>query len=210
MFPEDVRRIELPAPSTSGGKPINEVLAKRRSVRKYSGTLPLNDLSQLLWAGQGVTRRLGNYLLRTAPSAGALYPVETYLLANKVDTLPIGLYRYDVESHQLVEFRMGNLGPAMAQAALNQNMVSDAPVTFIWTMVPSRSTWKYKERAFRYTCLDAGHIAQNVALAAVSLGYGSCQIAAFIDDKVNHLMGLDVEEETAIYMTTIGTPFAGE
>jgi SagB-type dehydrogenase family enzyme len=211
MFPEDIRHIELPAVPGGGGRPLFDVLKARRSVRTYSGgPMPLEDVSRLLWAAQGVTRRLGRHLLRTAPSAGALYPVETYILANRVTGIPTGLYRYEAGEHRLAEKRSGNLGPALAAAALQQKMVAEAPLVFIWTMVPARSAWKYRERAFRYICLDAGHIAQNVALAAVSLGYGSCQIAAFIDEEVNGLMGLEPEEESAIYMTTVGVPLAVE
>lgn len=199
------RHVDLPVPSRNTGKPLFLLLNERRSVRTYRNDhLALENLSQLLWAAQGVTRKHGRHLLRTAPSAGALYPVETYLLVNRVSSLSPGIYRYEAAEHRLALMRPGAWGPALARAALEQRMISDAPCTFVWSMIPSRSLGKYGERAYRYIFLDAGHIAQNVALAAVSLGLGSCQIAAFADQEVNDVLGLDGENETAIYMTSIG------
>jgi SagB-type dehydrogenase family enzyme len=203
----DAPRVKLPAPEIGGGMPVWEAISRRRSVRDF-GRIPLSAaaLSQLLWASQGVTRVMGEHALRTAPSAGALYPVETYISAQVVDGVAQGIYHYNVRNHELELLRPGDCRAAMAEAALDQGFLTEAAVVFAWTAVFARSKWKYKERAFRYVYLDAGHIAQNVALAAVALGLGSCQIAALYDDEVNALLGVDGKEESIIYMTAVGPP----
>jgi len=166
----------------------------------------LEELSYLLWACDGITRREKGYEFRTAPSAGALYPVETYVAANGVTGVIPGIYHYSVRHHALEQFRKGNLGEEVARAALDQGICASAPVVLFWTAIFERSRWKYGERAYRYVYLDAGHMAQNLALAAVSLGLGSCQIAATFDDEVNELLGADGEEESVLYMSVVGRP----
>ncbi|MDH4101100.1 MAG: SagB/ThcOx family dehydrogenase [Nitrospirota bacterium] len=195
----------LPKPDLHGGWPLWDAIHFRRSVRKYSSeALSLADVSQLLWASQGVTTTFGPYLFRAAPSAGALYPIETYLLVNRVDGLAAGLYHYNIPQHSLVLLSSGELGGEMSSAALEQKMVERSAVTFIWTAMVERCTWKYGERAFRYIYMDAGHIAENLNLAAVSLDLGSCTIGAFFDDEVNRILGIDGVEETVVYMATVG------
>jgi len=180
-------------------------LATRRSERDYADE-PMTKaaLSQLLWAAQGVTAQSEGYLFRTAPSAGALYPVETYVVVNNVADVPPGVYHYDVRNHRLECIKAGDFREAVASAALDQEMCAFAGAVFLWTAVFARSRWKYGERAYRYVYLDAGHIAQNVALAAVALGLGSCQIAALYDDECNALVGADGTEESTLYMTSVG------
>lgn len=203
-YPESPQ-VALPRPSTEGGEGLWSVLSRRRSVRRYgSGPLRLEDLSQVLWAAQGITRLAGDFALRTAPSAGALYPVETYLAAHDVEYLTPGLYHYAIEAHALEQLQLGDLRVQVAHAALDQRMGYDAQVVLIWTALFERSKWKYKQRAYRYLYLDAGHIVQNVALAAVALGLGSCQVAALYDDEANALLGVDGEQESVIYMTALG------
>jgi len=198
-------KVELSAPQTVEGAPLWETLARRRSVRHYAGgPLPEAMLSQLLWAAQGVTARRGNVAFRTAPSAGALYPVETYVVVNTVEGIESGVYHYAVQSHMLDQLEPGDFSAEVARAALDQGMAARADVVFVWTAVFARSKWKYGQRAYRYVYLDAGHIAQNVALAAVALELGSCQIAALYDEEANALLGLDDEEESTIYMTAVG------
>ncbi len=199
--------VELPPPHTTGGADLWTVLAARRSVRGYQDArLTLTELSQLLWAAQGITREVQGYGLRTAPSAGGLYPVETYLVVHSVEGLGPGVYHYGVEMHELEELRSGDCRVAAAKAALDQAIAAEANVVFVWTAVFQRSKWKYHQRAYRYIYLDAGHIAENVALAAVALGLGSCQIAALYDDEANALLGVDGKEESTIYMTAVGRP----
>lgn len=204
-YPAELQRFELPKPDLSDGGPLFQVMARRRSVRSFAGrALAAKLLSQLLWAAQGITLNTGPYQFRTAPSAGALYPVETYVLVNRVDGFEPGIYHYGVQEHVLTLLREGDFSRVLARAVLGQGMVEKAAVVFAWSALVRRGTWKYEQRAYRYFYLDAGHIAQNVALAAVSLGLGSCQIGAYFDDEVNAVLQLDGEKETALYLTALG------
>jgi SagB-type dehydrogenase family enzyme len=200
-------RIPLSPPQTEGGGPIWDTLGQRRSVRRFRDS-PLQEaeLSQLLWAMQGITWMDRRLALRTAPSAGALYPVETYAVIHTVEGIEPGVYHYGVEKHELEQLKAGDFRKDVAQAALDQEIAYRANVVFAWTAIFERSKWKYRQRAYRYVYLDAGHIAQNVALGAVALGLGSCQIAALYDEEVNALLGVDGVEESAIYMTVVGRP----
>ncbi len=177
----------------------------RRSRRDYTAEyLSLAELSQLLWAIQGVTAYAGRYALRTSPSAGALYPIETYVIANRVDNLEPGAYHYDVIKHTLESIRKGKFGAEVAHAALDQTMLEDAAIVFIWTAIVARSKWKYGERAYRYIYMDAGHIGQNAYIAAEAMGFGCCTVGAFFDDEVGSIIGIDNEDEIVIYLCSIG------
>jgi SagB-type dehydrogenase family enzyme len=199
------KTVQLELPREFPKATLWETLERRRSIRDYADVpMTKSELSQLLWAAQGVTARAGGYLFRTAPSAGALYPVETYVVVNHVTDMPRGIYHYDVRNHRLELIREGDFREAAARAALDQEMLAAAAVVFIWTAIFARSAWKYGERAYRYVYLDAGHVAQNVTLAAVALGFGSCQIGALYDDEVNALVGADGTEESTLYMTSVG------
>jgi len=203
----DVPKVELDRPSQDGGPALWEAMQRRRSERDFAkATLSRSDLSQLLWAAQGVTATHGSYAFRTTPSAGALYPVETYLAVNDVEGIEPGVYHYDVRAHALDQLRTGDFRMAIARAALDQEMAYHANVVFVWTAIFARSKWKYGQRAYRYVYLDAGHIAQNVALAAVGLGLGSCQIAALYDGEANELLDVDGKTESTLYMTVVGKP----
>jgi SagB-type dehydrogenase family enzyme len=198
-------KVRLSPPQLIDGAPVWDVIGQRRSVRSFQDTaLKEAELSQLLWAAQGITRLVRGFGLRTAPSAGALYPVETYLVVHFVEGIEPGVYHYAVERHELDQLQLGDFRTAVARAALDQRVAYRANVVFVWTAVFERSKWKYKQRAYRYVYLDAGHIAQNVALGAVALGLGSCQIAAIYDDEANALLGVDGVGESAIYMTVVG------
>jgi len=200
-------RFKLDPPLREGGMPLWEAIGRRRSVREYKNiALTSTELSQLIWAGQGVTKKISGYELRAAPSAGALYPVETYLFIQNVDGFERGIYHYSAKEHTLELLRQGDFRSALVEAALDQDFLAEAAVVFAWTAVFGRSKWKYRERAYRYVYLDAGHIAQNVALAAVALGLGSCQVAALYDDEVNALIGVDGQEESILYLTSVGRP----
>ncbi len=200
-------KVKLEPPQKDGGMPIWQAINLRRSVRSFSGT-PLKKaaLSQLLWSSQGITMESMGYEFRAVPSAGALYPVETYLVIHNVEEIDPGTYHYGVEKHELEQLKPGDFRNEAARAALDQDMAFSANVVFTWTAVFARSKWKYRQRAYRYVYLDAGHIAQNVALAAVSLGLGTCQIAALYDEEVNSLLDIDGEEESVLYMTVVGRP----
>jgi SagB-type dehydrogenase family enzyme len=184
-----------------------DALARRRSVRAYAHeALALGELSALLWAAAGVTARREGFAFRTAPSAGGLYPIEHYVVANDVAGLEQGLYHYDVLGRALELLQTRDLRLPMARAALDQRIAADAQVVFVWTAVLERSRWKYGERFVRYILLDAGHIAENVALAATALGLGTCQIAAFFDEEAADILDVDPGEEPVVYMSTAGRP----
>ena len=200
--------IPLPEPDLTGDPHLWQLLSSRRSRREYDAgrSLPTEKLSALLWATQGVTARYGEVLFRTAPSAGGLYPVETYLLVRAVEGLEPGIYHFRPHAFDLEFLKKGGLSRDVAEAALGQQMVMAAQATFIWTALVERSRWKYRQRAYRYLYLDAGHIGENLYLAAGALGLGCCAIGAFFDDKVNAVIGVDGAEETTIYLATIGWP----
>jgi len=190
--------------------PLGELLRRRQSVRAYADApLTLPQLSSLVWASSGIRPGGGEFAFRTAPSAGALYPVETYIVANHVQRVAPGIYHYAVPAHALEQLAAGDFRRAVVEAAMGQRMCGQAPAVFIWTVIPGRATWRYGNRAYRYVYLDAGHMAQNLALAAVALGLGSCQVAALYDDEINALVGVDGAAETVIYMSVVGVP-AGE
>jgi SagB-type dehydrogenase family enzyme len=201
------KKINLTNEFPSRSLPIVDVLRKRRSIRSFSSKpLSLDDLSFLLWAATGVQRKEHGYEFRTAPSAGALYPVETYVVINNVKILEKGLYHYDIEEHMLEELKLGNFGSELAEAALGQEMLATSSVVFIWTGIFARSKWKYRQRAYRYVYLDAGIVGENLALSATAIGLGSCQVGAFFDDEVNQILDVDGVNESAIYLSVVGHP----
>lgn len=201
----DVERLQLPEPDLSEPANLWDCLAKRRSERNTTqDPLSVDELARLLWAAQGVTARAGMYLLRTAPSAGALYPFETYLYVDNVDGVSQGIYHFGVSEFALARLQEGNLNQEITAASLGQPVVRKAAVVFIWTAMMLRCMTKYRERAVRYIAMDLGHICQNVQLAATGMGLGSCPIGAFYDDELNKLVGVDGEEETVLYMVTVG------
>ena len=197
--------IPLPSPSLTGGPILWEALEKRRSIRDYlPEPLSLMELSNLLWATQGITEKAFGPWYRTAPSAGALHPIDTYLVVNRVEGLQPGIYFFDVVEFRLSLIKEGDFSRPIAGAALNQDLAAEAAVVFVWVAVIQRCRQKYRQRAYRYIYLDCGHIAQNLYLAATALHLGCCGIAAMFDDEVNDLVGVDGKEETAIYLATVG------
>jgi SagB-type dehydrogenase family enzyme len=203
----DAPQVPLDPPRAEGGAPFWEVLTTRRSVRDYAGQ-PVSraELSQLLWAAQGITAGTGIDALRAAPSAGALYPVETYVAVHAVEQVAPGVYHYDVEHHALEQLAAGDCRRRIADAVGGQSIARRAGVVLVWTALFDRCTIKYGQRAYRYVYLDAGHIAQNVALAAVALGLASCPMAAFFDDEVESLLDIDGDTEGALYLTAVARP----
>ncbi|HNS14040.1 MAG TPA: SagB/ThcOx family dehydrogenase [Syntrophorhabdaceae bacterium] len=200
--------IALPEPLAEGEANLWKLLLQRRSRREYSAgrPVPIAALSSLLWATQGLTARYGDAFFRTAPSAGGLFPVETYVSVRAVDGLQQGLYHFRPLTFDLEFLKKGDLSKELSEAALQQGLILDAQITFIWSAIIARSRWKYRQRAYRYIYLDAGHIAQNLYLAAEALGLGSCAIGAFYDDEANKIVSLDGTEETVIYMAAVGWP----
>ena len=201
------KTVQLPSHLREETALFSEVLQVRKSIRSFSNQ-PLSkvDLAFLLWASTGIQRREHGYDFRTTPSAGALYPIETYIAANNVEDVQEGIYHYNIKDHSLEEIKTGNFGGPLAHAALDQSMCATAPAVFIWTAIFNRSKWKYSQRAYRYVYLDAGHIAQNLALAAASITCGSCQVGAFFDDEINSIVDISGKEESAIYLSVVGHP----
>lgn len=219
--------ISLPTPSPAldeyAGPDVLTCVSRRRAVRSFGATpLSLLELSRLLWASAGITTSYitphGQDFYRAAPTAGALYPIETYVLVNKVESLEPGLYHYRVAgldilerpitegSHSLEQLKTGDLRSDVSAAALDQLVCAKAGAVFLWTAVFGRSAWKYRDRAYRYIYLDAGHMAGQLSLAAVAQGLGTCPIAAFYDDEINDLIGVDGKNEGAVYMMAVGRP----
>jgi SagB-type dehydrogenase family enzyme len=199
------KMIKLPPPHYQGIT-LEEAIRKRRSIRSFSKKIIISQpqLSQLLFSAQVITGSRYGHQLRAAPSAGALYPLEIYLVINRVENLSPGIYHYNVTLHSLELLKEGDFGKEIANAALGQEMVSEANVTFIISAVFRRTQTKYGERGLRYIFMEAGHVSQNISLEAVSLGLGSVCVGAFYDEQVNRLLGLDGKNESAIYLQAVG------
>ena len=198
-------KVELPRQWQTEEEKLSRLLQQRRSLRRYANrAMPLQELAFMLWASQGITALSGNYSFRTAPSGGALYPVETYLSVHTVVGLEPGLYHFDVENFALDRLSRGDSGRAVARACLNQQFMARAGIIFIWSAVFRRCMSKYGNRGMRYILLDAGHICQNTLLAAEATGSGGCPVAAFFDNEMNELLDINPEEESVIYAASVG------
>ena len=184
--PASPSRLSLPQPRHDGTTSVEAALAARRSIRSFAHKpVTLEELSQLLWAAQGITHPRG---LRTAPSAGALYPLELFVVAGNIATLPAGTFRYEPHGHYLVPVEEGDQRPDLADAALGQSSIRKAPVVIAIIADERKTTIKYGERGVRYVHLEAGHAAQNICLQAEALGLGSVVIGAFSDKDVASLL----------------------
>ena len=185
---QDSRAVRLPDPQYKGKVSVEEALKQRRSIRSYtSAQISLNDLSQVLWAAQGVTEKVERERswwtgskwyggLRTAPSAGALYPLEVYALAGNVAGLKTGTYKYHPEDHSLHKVTAEDKRPALLEAALRQESIKEGAAVLVVTGVVARTAVKYGERAQRYVYMEAGSVAQNIYLQSESLGLGTVLI----------------------------------
>jgi SagB-type dehydrogenase family enzyme len=196
-------RIQLPEPRRDGDTSVEAALLARRSARSYSKeSLTLAEVSQLLWAAQGITNDRG---FRTAPSAGALYPLEVYLVAGKVENLPAGIYRYEPQTNQLKHVRQGDHRAEASEAALRQQTVRQAAINIVFSGVVERTAQKYGTRAQRYVLIETGHAAQNVLLQAVALGLAAVPVGAFDDDSIAKTLSLKPGEEP-LYILPVGRP----
>lgn len=208
-YPEGARLLDLP-PMAEIAMPavdLRRAIESRKTIRAYSSqAITLEELSCLFWLTQGVRRVSARPVtLRNVPSAGARHAFETYLLVNKVEGLPAGLYRYAALQHALLELNLSpDLNDRITRACLNQRQVASSAVTFFWVAVIERMYWRYTERGYRYLLLDAGHICQNLYLAAEALGCGVCAIGAFDDDLLNSALELDGETLFAVYGGALG------
>lgn len=188
----------LPHPATTGQRPLEHLLQQRRSAREYRDTaLSLPDTGQLLWAAQGLTDPRG---LRTAPSAGALYPLELYLVAGNVEGLAPAAYHYRADAHQLAQHKPGEHRTALADAALRQSWLAKAAAVVVFTAACHRTSGKYGRRGLRYVHMEAGHAAQNLLLQAQALGLGAVVVGAFDDNEVAALLELPADLQPLILM----------
>jgi len=189
------KAIQLPKPVHTGKMSLEETLLRRESVRDFtSQPLTLQETSQLLWAAQGMTRKWGG---RTAPSAGALYPLEAYLVTAE------GFFHYLPDRHQLIRISDRNLLKDLCLAALGQACTREAPAVIVLTAVYERTSGKYGQRAERYIAMEAGHTAQNILLQATALGLGTIPVGAFHDDRVQKTLGLPVDHRP-LYLIPVG------
>lgn len=188
----------LPEPSVTGSTSLEKLIAERRSIRDYQTTeLELSEVGQLLWAAQGITNMQG---LRAAPSAGALYPLELYVVTGLVEGLAQGVYHYDPGQHQLMKTSDGDLRDALTRAALSQSWIKNASAIIVFTTDYERTTRKYGERGKRYVHIEVGHAAQNLFLQSQSLGLATVVVGAFNDDEVARVLRLPAELRPLLLM----------
>ena len=199
----------LPAPRTDGSISVEHALANRRSRRHFQDrAITKEQLSQILWAAYGITYPIPHHPnlrggLRTTPSAGAMFPLEIYVIAGNVEGLAPGVYRYISGEHKLVRVIAGDIREQLSEAALGQRMIRDAPATVFFSAVFSRMTGRYGQRGRRYVYMEIGHSAQNIYLQAEALGLGTCAVGAFTDSRVRQLLRLPADEEP-LYIMPIG------
>jgi SagB-type dehydrogenase family enzyme len=214
--PAEARRVDLPVIDGTFAPPrrdVVEVMASRRSRRRFGeAAIRLEDLAFLLWATAGVQRVVGDVCtMRTVPSAGARHPYETYLAVRAVEGLEAGIWRYLPLSHQAERVRAEADVPArLARACGNQAFLAEAAVTFVWAAFPYRAEWAYGAAAAKAMLIDAGHIAQNLYLAAEALNLGACAIAAYDQGQLDALLGLDGQDEFAVYLAPVGAKKRGK
>lgn len=189
-------KIKLPKPRYESDTSIEEALLKRKSTRNYRGNLTVKEISQLLWAAQGITST------RTSPSAGATYPLEIYLVVGDVDDLGKGVYTYLPQEHSLMKILDGDIRRELVDACLGEEFVKEAAVDIVFVAVYERTTRRYGERGVRYVHMEVGHAAQNVYLQAVSLKLGTVVVGAFYDERVKKIM--EIEKEP-LYIMPVGS-----
>jgi len=194
--------IKLSEPKYDSKTSIEEALLKRKSVRGYKDEpLTLTEVSQLLWAAQGITEPRRNY--RTAPSAGALYPLEVYVVIGNVEGVAKGVYKYKPLEHELVKVKNEDVRNELTAATLGQTWVGEGAIVIIFSAVYKRTTQKYDDRGIRYIHMEVGHAAQNVYLQAVSLGLGTVAVGAFKDNEVRKILNVP-DEEYLLYIMPVG------
>ncbi len=208
-IPDDAAIIQLPSPASISIPPmdVRKAIEQRTSLRRFSqNDLSLEELSYLLWVTQGIKSISDRpATIRNVPSAGSRHAFETYLLINRVAALTPGLYRYAALKHCIYSANITvGINEQVTTACKEQSHIRTSSATFFWVAVMERMAWRYSERAYRYVLLDAGHVCQNLYLAAESIQCGVCGIAAYDDDLLNAALGLDGEKELTVYAATVG------
>jgi SagB-type dehydrogenase family enzyme len=207
-LPQGTTLISLPDPKAGGlgSLSLTEAIARRRTQRRYATSpLTLGELSFLLWATQGVHEVIGegSALRRTVPSGGARHPFETYLYVDRVSALEVGLYRYLAIEHRLSLVAASAELDAQIDAGIN-NQKRGAAVVFVWSAIPYRTEWRYGFLSHKLIALDAGHVCQNLYLAATAIGAGVCAIDAYDQTKIDAAIGVDGRDELTVYCATVG------
>lgn len=209
-YPDDAILIALPGPEDWKHIPrtdLTHAIGSRKSRRSYlDRSLSQEELSYLLWCTQGMREKeFSGHAYRNVPSAGCRHALETYLAIFNVDGISPGVYRYLPLSHQLVfEFEDDMLSEKMIIASLGQPYPGKSAVTFIWAAIPYRMEWRYGLAAHKVIALDAGHVCQNLYLACEVINAGTCAIAAYDQEELDELLGLNGEEEFAVYLAPVG------
>jgi len=206
--------IKLPSPQLKGKVSLEETILRRRSVRRYRREpLDLHQLSQLLWSAQGTTGTRG---FRAAPSAGATYPLEIFVVVGKQgviaseaeqapEELQAGIYHYEADSHSLSLHKPTDLRPDLARATLDQEFIIDAPVDIVICALYHRTSYRYGRRGERYVHIEVGHAGENIHLQAVALGLATVEVGAFHDEEVRKILGVD-EQIKPLYIMPVGKP----
>ena len=204
-YPNAPKKIVLPIPIFDDSISFWKTIKNRQSTRKFTDDpISLMELSLLLFGISGVTRKFPQFAFRTTPSAGGLYPIESYPVINNVEKLEAGTYHYNILEHSLELLKPGDFRQEVAEGCLGQIMAYKSAINIVWTAVIDRSKWKYLQRCYRYIYMDAGHIGQNFYLIAEALGLGACTIGAIYDEELNDLLDVDGFNETAIYVGVLG------
>ncbi|MEM4718185.1 MAG: SagB/ThcOx family dehydrogenase [Desulfurococcaceae archaeon] len=194
--------MEVKLPEPSKDTPLSQLLLRRKSIRRYkSDALTHSELSCMLWATYGLVNRRRHVV----PSAGATYPVEIYVFIKNVIGLKQGIYRYDEVKHSLILVKEGDFSRDLAKACLDQSWVRDAPINIVIVARYEKTTSWYGDRGLRYIHFEAGHIGQNIYLAATELGLGTVAVGAFIDESIAELIGLG-KEYIVLYVFPVGKP----
>jgi SagB-type dehydrogenase family enzyme len=197
--------VTLPEPKLEGGLPTSEAIAARRSIRSYSTRpMTLDELSSFLYLTSGISADRWGNARRTAPSSGALYPIEVYPIVHNVDGVERGVYHYAYREHALELVRAEDMRTRVVEQGLGQEFLGQCGAVLFVTNILQRMRPKYQDRSYRYGLLEAGHIGENGYLAATSMGLGACGIGAFMDDAMNEMLGVDGVEEAVVYMLAVG------
>ncbi len=211
--PPAANQLPIPLPATEWsaftGTDLLKAIHRRRSHRRYKDQpLSLAELGMLLWATQGSKGEVApGSALRTVPSAGCRHPFETYLAVSNVETLSPGIYRYLPLEHALVyekKLEIEQLKSALSVGTLRQTFTTTAPLCFVWAVIPARTEWRYHTAAHRVILMDVGHLCQNLYLAVEAIGCGTCAIAAYHQQAMDQLLGVDGEDEFTIYLAPVG------
>jgi SagB-type dehydrogenase family enzyme len=211
QFPEqyktyaDAPRTALPPADLQRGGSTARTIAGRRSTRTYAD-VPMTqaELAHVLFLTTGITNDPWDQARRSAPSSGALYPIETYAVVHNVEGIERGVYHYALREHALEQVRPGDFRSHTVDQALGQAFLGECGAVIFLTQILQRMRPKYQDRSYRYGLLEAGHIGENAYLAAVSIGLGACGVGAFLDDQINGMLGVDGTDEATVYMLAVG------